>query len=196
MFGMALALNSLICVQPNSIGSFENPIDNEVVVHKNKNEFELMKKMAAYNTWANQQLVEWLDSADSTQWIAYVESSFSTLELTVRHLWNAEFAWLTTLKKEPWRSAIEKDEVMRQKDILYGFLKTSSDFEKFVQVMNDADFNEVRKIGKDGVEVTLADIIQHVFNHATYHRGQLITMGRQLGLTTPPRTDYIYFLTK
>lgn len=62
--------------------------------------------------------------------------------------------------------------------------------------MNEEELYDVRKIGKDQKEISIADIILHVFNHATYHRGQLITMGRQVGLTLPPRTDYIYFLMK
>ena len=33
---------------------------------------------------------------------------------------------------------------------------------------------------------------QHVVNHSTYHRGQIITMLRQLGVK-PPGTDLIMF---
>jgi len=35
--------------------------------------------------------------------------------------------------------------------------------------------------------------MRHVANHATYHRGQIVTMLRQLG-RTPPSTDYIRWL--
>jgi len=31
-------------------------------------------------------------------------------------------------------------------------------------------------------------------NHGTFHRGQLVTMGRSLGLTDPPKTDFIHYL--
>ena len=37
------------------------------------------------------------------------------------------------------------------------------------------------------------DVLHHVLNHSTYHRGQLITMGRQLGIQNPPSTDYIFW---
>ncbi len=40
---------------------------------------------------------------------------------------------------------------------------------------------------------TLADLIRHVVNHSTYHRGQLVTMLRQLG-HTPPSTDFTRYL--
>jgi uncharacterized damage-inducible protein DinB len=35
--------------------------------------------------------------------------------------------------------------------------------------------------------------MRHVVNHATYHRGQLVTLLRQLGRTPPP-TDYTRWL--
>jgi uncharacterized damage-inducible protein DinB len=155
-----------------------------------------IQKMAAYNTWANQQFTSWLSVADSSQWNKHVESSFNSLELTLRHLWNAENGWLTTLKKQPWKAAIEKDQIMTQEEMLAGFIKTSIEFHQFVETMSNSDLNESRNIGKDQKAVSVADIIQHVFNHATYHRGQLITMGRQVGLSSPPRTDYIYFITQ
>lgn len=155
-----------------------------------------IKKLAEYNNWANEQLAAWLRNTDSMQWIMHIQSSFNTIDLTVRHLWNAEQGWLSTLKNEPWSVAINNDVNMGKNEILEGFMKTSREFHHFVQSMNEKSLNETRKIGKNEKEVSLADIIQHVYNHATHHRGQLITMGRQAGLINPPRTDYIYFITK
>jgi len=35
------------------------------------------------------------------------------------------------------------------------------------------------------------EMLAHLFNHSTYHRGQLVTMLRQLGVTSIPATDFI-----
>ena len=40
---------------------------------------------------------------------------------------------------------------------------------------------------------TVSDIIQHAVNHGTYHRGQILTMLRQLGFTKLFSTDYIAY---
>jgi uncharacterized damage-inducible protein DinB len=40
---------------------------------------------------------------------------------------------------------------------------------------------------------TLLDILHHLMNHGTYHRGQLTTFLRQLGFTKIPSTDFITF---
>ncbi len=34
-------------------------------------------------------------------------------------------------------------------------------------------------------------MLTHVFNHGTYHRGQLVTMLRELGVEKIPATDFI-----
>lgn len=183
-------ISATICFSQESHLKQENTMSNTVY------ELAQIQKMAAYNTWANQQFFNWLSLADSSQWNKHIESSFNSLELTIRHLWNAEHGWLTTLKKQPWKAAIEKDQTMTQKEMLAGFINTSLEFQQYVETMSYNNLNETRNIGKDQKSISLADIIQHVFNHATYHRGQLITIGRQVGLSSPPRTDYIHYITQ
>ena len=39
----------------------------------------------------------------------------------------------------------------------------------------------------------LVDQMQHVVNHATLHRGQIVGMIRQLGIE-PPSTDLLFYL--
>jgi len=39
----------------------------------------------------------------------------------------------------------------------------------------------------------LQQMVQHVVNHATYHRGQVTTMLRQLGAAPPKTMDLIQF---
>jgi uncharacterized damage-inducible protein DinB len=44
-----------------------------------------------------------------------------------------------------------------------------------------------------GRQFRLEDLIQHLVNHSTYHRGQVVLLLRQLG-EKPPPTDYALFL--
>ena len=39
----------------------------------------------------------------------------------------------------------------------------------------------------------LAHLMRHVINHSTYHRGQVTTMLRQLGVVPPPSIDLITY---
>jgi uncharacterized damage-inducible protein DinB len=47
----------------------------------------------------------------------------------------------------------------------------------------------------DPSSMRLVDQMQHVANHATMHRGQVVGMIRQLG-TDPPSTDLLFYLRR
>ena len=42
-------------------------------------------------------------------------------------------------------------------------------------------------------EYALGHMMQHTANHSSYHRGQVVTLFRQLG-KTPEATDFLVFL--
>ena len=43
---------------------------------------------------------------------------------------------------------------------------------------------------------TYEETLFHVVNHGTYHRGQLIMMLREAGVTSLPGTDLIHYLRR
>lgn len=70
------------------------------------------------------------------------------------------------------------------------------EFEKYLDDKDDASLQEtIQYQNSKGVtfEQPLEDIIMHVFNHATHHRGQIVSRLRELNYE-PPVTDYIYYL--
>jgi uncharacterized damage-inducible protein DinB len=50
-----------------------------------------------------------------------------------------------------------------------------------------------RNSKKEQFKEPVYQVLMHVFNHATYHRGQMVTMMRQLDVKTIPATDFIVF---
>lgn len=159
-----------------------------------ESEKDLLKNYASYNRWANERFVEWLRGASEEQMKMEIESSFNSLKKTLLHLWNAEFGWLSTLKEAGWGRPPGMDFDGSMEELFEGFLATSRAFEDYVLGLAPEAYREGRPLGNDGIPTTVEDMVLHVFNHATYHRGQLITLGRQAGLTQPPRTDYIYYI--
>ena len=49
---------------------------------------------------------------------------------------------------------------------------------------------------KEQFKQPVYEMLLHIFNHATYHRGQLVTMLRQLGVEKIPGTDFVLFCRK
>ncbi len=48
-----------------------------------------------------------------------------------------------------------------------------------------------RNLKGDQFSQPVYQVLHHIFNHSTYHRGQLVTMLRQVGLEKIPSTDFI-----
>lgn len=59
-------------------------------------------------------------------------------------------------------------------------------------LMADMPFN---LLSGDASSMRLVDQMQHVANHATLHRGQVVGMIRQLGVV-PPATDLLFYLRR
>lgn len=154
----------------------------------------LMKRYAAYNLWANQQMAKWLEGASEEAFNRKIESSFKSLKTTVSHIWNAEYLWLQIMKGEKVENSPAKDFVGNKDQFLKAWLSESINFSEYLNSMTSEQFQVDRPRSSGKGSMRMVDMIQHCLNHSTYHRGQLITMGRQAGLADPPRTDFIYYV--
>jgi uncharacterized damage-inducible protein DinB len=155
---------------------------------------KLIQRYAAYNHWANQQMADWLRTGSEEQLNQEIESSFSSLKETVLHIWSAEYLWLQTVKDLSSDNNPAKNFEGSKEELLAGWLKASENFSNHVKTMSLEDLQTQRPRSRGDSYTVIVDMIHHCMNHSTYHRGQLITMGRQAGLETPPRTDFIYYV--
>jgi uncharacterized damage-inducible protein DinB len=164
---------------------------NHIQIHKNN---DMIRKYTAYNLWANQQLVEWMKNADDSLFDKEIESSFPSLRQTVEHIWNAEAGWLNNIRNLAWGEAPSKSFKGSVNEMLDSWLNVSADFDSHVRKMSEEELYAEKPDSRGDGKTAYIDMIHHCMNHSTYHRGQLITMGRQLGLQNPPRTDFIYYI--
>jgi len=160
---------------------------------------ELLLHYAAYNLWANNRMIDVMLKLDTGQLEKEIVSSFSSLRKTVCHVWGAEDIWLQRLlltEQPVWTGDFEGsfEDVCRQ------WQHVSQQLQEFISRQYDDRALEHtfqyydRK--KQSHKNRVCDVLMHVFNHSTYHRGQLVTMLRQVGATTIPGTDLIGFLRK
>lgn len=153
---------------------------------------KLMNNYAAYNLWANKTLVEWLKKKPSTSLNKEVPSSFPSIVKTLEHLWDTERFWLLVLQgaNPSWRNFKGTFE-----EVGLGLLKESESFLMYIHSLTEAELQEECLLDTPWAKGQLPkyEFIQHCFNHASYHRGQIITISRNLGLTDAPNTDYNFY---
>jgi uncharacterized damage-inducible protein DinB len=157
------------------------------------NDTHAMKNFSAYNLWANEQFAQWLGDLDEALISQEVVSSFSSIRATIFHLWHAEHGWMQALQEKDWKQPNNSDEGMSNEMLISSFLNNSKELDRFVQGLNDNALTKSVELSSGNKEKRDA-ILLHVFNHSTFHRGQIITMARNLGVKDLPRTDYIFYL--
>ncbi|HEY9177304.1 MAG TPA: DinB family protein [Flavipsychrobacter sp.] len=161
---------------------------------------ELLQQLARYNIWANKQFADILLKADDEILDREITSSFPSIRTTVYHMWSAEDIWLQRLQlvEQPvWAQSVFNgnfDEAVRK------WQEASNELLAFVERQyNDEAFRHVLQyynLKKVSFKVPVYAVLTQVFNHATYHRGQLVTMMRQAGIKKIPGTDFHLFATK
>ncbi len=157
----------------------------------------ILQKYAKYNQWANQRMVQMFQNLTDEQVHQEIISSYPSIHKTLLHVWDAETIWLLRLRGQSllmWPS----DQFDGPTEELYeSLLHRSQELADFISEKEDAYFEEdctyKTTKGEPFVEQR-GFMVHHCLNHSSYHRGQLITMLRQLEQTDLLATDFIYYV--
>lgn len=161
---------------------------------------ELLCGYAAYNVWANSLMVDAMLRLGDGMLDTEVVSSFPSLRATVYHIWSAEYIWLQRLQlaEHPVWMAGEFSGTFTEacthwqgvsRDLLH-FVEKQYDDKALAHILQFYDRQKVSH------KMPVYQVVQHVINHGSYHRGQLVTIMRQLGVKDIPGTDFILFARK
>ena len=145
---------------------------------------ELLRFLFQFNQWADRRMLDACGALSNEQFTRSLGSSFSSVRDTVAHLYGAEYVWnerihgrsptaLVTGAGFPDLAAVrEKLEEMDAYYIDYVSKLTQQDLDRVI-----------RYKGFTGEEFSnpLWQSLHQLTNHASYHRGQITTMLRQLG---------------
>ncbi|CAA9504517.1 MAG: DinB family protein [uncultured Segetibacter sp.] len=156
---------------------------------------QIFKEYASYNAWANQKMTEAIFALPGETVQKTIVSSFSSLHLTLLHMWNAESIWWQRINlAETIRTNDNTNSSI--KEIAGGLIEQSKQWEAWVEKSTPATFEHefiYRNSKKEQFKQPVYQVLLHLFNHSTYHRGQLVTMLRQSGAEKIPNGDFIAF---
>lgn len=155
---------------------------------------ELLVQYATYNAWANAQLLTAISALPEEKQRQQIISSFDSLFNTVLHLLDSNTIWWQRLKLQ--------ERIVRPSDHFTG------DFRELSQALMQQDrlwldwvtqaqehmlqhVFQYQNSRRESFKQPVFQALHHIFNHGTYHRGQLVTMLRQVGVEKLPNTDFI-----
>jgi uncharacterized damage-inducible protein DinB len=150
-----------------------------------------------YNVWANGKIADFIAKADEKLFDTEVKSSFPSIRKTVYHIWDAEFIWLKRLQGESLADWPSKNFAGSRSQALAAWIECSKSLHDFIAAQDEAYLQQpvtYKNMKGDAFTNTAEGIIMHVVNHGTFHRGQLVTLLRELGYTDLSSTDLITFL--
>ena len=158
--------------------------------------FTELQLLLDYHYWARDRLLDAVAPLTLEQLTADRGNSFPSIHATVAHLYGADWIWLA-----------------RWEGVSPTALPSASEFPDLASVRAAWHDVEARlrafvdRLGEDGIQRPIEyrgptgvlqaqlfwQMFQHLVNHGSYHRGQVTTMLRQIGMAPPKPLDLIAF---
>ena len=154
---------------------------------------ESARTLFAYNRWANRRLLQAASEVSAEELDRDVRGSFSSLKGTLRHLLWGERSWLRQWKERSFGNDLQPDEFPDLSAIRESWDALERDQDAFFRELTEERLGGPWSVDEN--TYALSELIQHMVNHSTHHRGQVVLMLRQLG-RTPPGTGFRQFLTE
>lgn len=151
---------------------------------------------AGYNLWANQHITDAVLTLDEQQHQVLLNSSFPNLYATLLHMWDAESIWWQRMEAHSQLIIPSKQFNPTTREAVNGLLQQSLLWSNWVRNADTGQLTQrvtYTNSKGDAFTATYWEVIGHVCNHSTYHRGQLVAMLRQLGEEVIPQTDFIHW---
>jgi len=145
-----------------------------------------------YNVWANERVLQHLESLPADVFHREADLGFRSIAEAIGHLAAADEVWFARMQEKdapprPTKPFRDIDEARRHMDELQTRIR---------QYLSDIDARKIvaySNAAGQSFRNSIAEIVQQVVNHGTYHRGNMTTMLRSFGYSGT-MTDYIAYL--
>jgi uncharacterized damage-inducible protein DinB len=142
-----------------------------------------------YTAWATARLLAALAPLTLEERARDLHSSHGGIAGTLAHLYGADVIWTARLRSEP---APAFADIEIPAGLQGSWLALQVERRSFVATLDSGQTMAYTNLTGEAQTSTVGEIVRHIVNHATHHRGQIVTMLRQLGYAAP-NTDLIAF---
>lgn len=155
---------------------------------------EILLQLSVYNIWANQLLMNVISNLPEEKQKQTIISSFDSLLKTILHSWDAESIWWQRMKLSERIERPSSNFSGTMKEASFCLLQQNKQWNNWLANVQDHVLTHefiYKNSKREQFKQPVYQMLVHVFNHGTYHRGQLVLMLRQLGVEKIPSTDFI-----
>ena len=147
-----------------------------------------------YNVWVTEQLVNWLKKHSEELLDKECLSSFSSIAKTLKHISDTQLYWSSMIRgtETPTFEYIATNIDVQQE--MRNLVSEAQQLATYVKENSDA-MNQSHLIESEWFTSNFAkyEYLQHLIIHTTYHRGQIVTIGHNVGIKEAPMLDYNFW---
>lgn len=153
-------------------------------------------QLVDYHYWARDRLLDAVDALTAEEFSRDLGNSFRSVRKTLIHIYSADWVWHSRwrghsptehISAEPFTDQVALRRLWSEHETLVRQYIAGLDEHAIARVIDYRLFNGTADASP------VWQMVQHVVNHSTYHRGQVVTMLRQLGAAPPRSLDLITF---
>jgi uncharacterized damage-inducible protein DinB len=155
-----------------------------------------LRTMLDYHYWARDRLLEAIERLTSEELNRDLGSSFRSIRETVVHTYAAEWAWHSRWQGQSPTVLMTSEAFPDVASIRRAWTEHETKMRAFLEELGEAGIARVleyKLLSQQPGSSPFWQMLQHVVNHASYHRGQVTTMLRQLGAQPPKSMDMIAY---
>ena len=155
-----------------------------------------LRSLLDYHYWARDRMLAALAAITPEQYTRDLGSSFRSIRETAVHVYAAEWAWYSRWQGQSPTALIEAETFPDLASLRQAWNELEAKVRAFLEDLGDNGLERVIEYkllsGEPGAS-PFWQMLQHVVNHASYHRGQITTMLRQMGAAPGRPMDLIAF---
>jgi uncharacterized damage-inducible protein DinB len=148
-----------------------------------------------FNAWADRRTLEACSALSEAQFTQDLGNSFASIRDTLAHIMLVEWVWLERWNNRAPDKFPSSAEFPDLASLRARWTEIERDLLAYIASLQPADLQRVvhhKTMAGAPQAAPLWQMLQHLVNHGTYHRGQVATMLRQLNVK-PLSTDLIAF---
>jgi uncharacterized damage-inducible protein DinB len=154
-----------------------------------------------FHQWANNRFFDHLEELPNKVYENEIKSVFSSIAEVIIHIYQTDGMWLSVMSGDPFEETMSVINQLKEKTANRSlghmqklYAKLAGEYKIFFD-----DFGDLSKVitidhpQYGSLETPVSDMVSHVVNHGTYHRGNMTAMLRQQEHAGVP-TDFIFYL--
>lgn len=159
---------------------------------------EEIEDLYAYNRWANHRTLDAASRLSPEAFAKDLGSSFPSVRDTLVHILSVEWVWLSRWRGHSPSGVPDSWDVSTLEGVQSQWAAVEQDQQAFISELTAPMLGRsiaYRTTKGDPFEQPLGQMLRHVVNHSTYHRGQVVTLLRQLGAEAVSTDLILFYLT-